>query len=371
MKRFCSGLLTLLVLCAVLSAVPAAAETYVESGGQIPDQTQYQGSWQQTFAQILNSHASAIHNMESRTIDCYMNSGYIAAQCRPVGFPDLDGDGTPELVFLEDATGEDYLGFLYIYGSNGNTTRCLLYIPAMTLLSYDDILKFSVYQSASAGSEATLVVEYYEFEWPWLLQFTRNAWGQYTLTSYLHAEFDNSGEDDDRYIRNGQEIPGEAYYTGESSIQNGKYHTVTVSVTSENRTYGFSHTLQSALNQLNQNGANGSFPQSSGKSSTGGSSQNSSQGGSTRGSASDGIYGYTINKLSTRKGPGTQYAEGGTYRVKNQWIKVLAKAWDRRNGIWWVKCEIPYKNKIRVLWTGYKRFDAGTLSLEDLPEEYW
>ena len=88
-------------------------------------------------------------------------------------------------------------------------------------------------------------------------------------------------------------------------------------------------------------------------------------------SAPSEVYGLTIQKLATRKGPGTQYEEGGTYFVENQWIKVLSKAYDKRNEIWWVKCEIPYHGEIRVLWTGYKRFDHSTLSLDDLPEENW
>ena len=41
------------------------------------------------------------------------------------------------------------------------------------------------------------------------------------------------------------------------------------------------------------------------------------------------------------------------------------------NGIWWVKCEIPYKGETRVLWTGYKRFDSGTLPLDAIPVEEW
>ena len=81
--------------------------------------------------------------------------------------------------------------------------------------------------------------------------------------------------------------------------------------------------------------------------------------------------GLTIDKLATRKGPGTQYDGGGTYSVKNQWIKVLAKAWDSRNNIWWVKCDIPYHGEIRVLWTGWKRFDHTTITLDDLMEEVW
>ena len=83
------------------------------------------------------------------------------------------------------------------------------------------------------------------------------------------------------------------------------------------------------------------------------------------------LYGLAIEKLATRDGPGTQYKEKGTYSVKGEYIKVLSRAWDSRNGIWWVKCEIPYKGETRVLWTGYKRFDSGTLPLDAIPVEEW
>ena len=83
----------------------------------------------------------------------------------------------------------------------------------------------------------------------------------------------------------------------------------------------------------------------------------------------DGLYGLAVQKLATRNGPGTTYDEKGTYNVAGQYIKVLSRAWDSRNSIWWVKCEIPYRGEIRVLWTGYKRFDSSTLPLESIPIE--
>ena len=85
------------------------------------------------------------------------------------------------------------------------------------------------------------------------------------------------------------------------------------------------------------------------------------------GPADDELYGLAIEKLATRKGPGTQYEGGGTYSVKGQYIRVLSRAYDKRNGIWWIKCEIPYRKEIRILWTGYKRFDASRLPLESIP----
>lgn len=81
------------------------------------------------------------------------------------------------------------------------------------------------------------------------------------------------------------------------------------------------------------------------------------------------IYGLAIDKLATRDGPGTQYNGMGTYSVKGQYIKILSRAFDSRNGIWWVKCEIPYLQETRVLWTGYKRFDSSTLPLDIIPIE--
>lgn len=81
------------------------------------------------------------------------------------------------------------------------------------------------------------------------------------------------------------------------------------------------------------------------------------------------LYGLATDKLATRSGPGTQYAGKGTYSVAGQYIRVLSRAWDSRNGIWWVKCAIPYKKETRILWTGYKRFDSETLPLESIPIE--
>ena len=89
----------------------------------------------------------------------------------------------------------------------------------------------------------------------------------------------------------------------------------------------------------------------------------------TAGLAETELYGYATDKLATRDGPGTTYKETGTYNVKDTYVRVLARAWDERNGIWWVKCVIPYHGENRTLWTGYKRFDPDSLPLESIPVE--
>lgn len=347
----------LILLCLMLTAGSAFAETYVENGGRIPDTTVYQGDWKDAYLRVLAKHSPGIARYEARTIEYISNGRQVSARCRPIALEDLTQDGVPELIFME-ADAAESRGDLYIYSWNRNQAACVLYVPGITRLDYDELLGFRIYCSGYGGD--TLVIEHYEYEWPWVLQFTRNALNQYTLAVYLHAEYDSSGEGDDRYIRNGSQISWEEYESTLAGIQNGRTRTISDYMAADLKTYGFTHTRSSAGAEL-QGKSQGSSG-SQGKNSSG------SQGKNRTG---DAIYGYTIKKLATRNGPSTIYEDTGTYNVKNQWIRVLARAWDDRNGIWWVKCEIPYHGEIRVLWTGYKRFDPKSLSLEDIPEEDW
>ena len=67
-----------------------------------------------------------------------------------------------------------------------------------------------------------------------------------------------------------------------------------------------------------------------------------------------------LMKLATRSGPGTQYAEPGTFFGSNwqsQTVKVLKKSYD--GSIWWVQVDFRNgkKSSYRV-WTGVKRVDV-------------
>lgn len=347
MEKIRKAFMVLLAVCLLSAAAAAGGETYVEQGGQIPDGAVYQGYWKNAYLQILNNHSAAIHQYQNRTIrDMYFNGREYTIPCMPVRMQDLNGDGIPELLFLEAASG-GARGDLYIYSGNGSSARCVLYVPGITRLDYDEMLGFSIYLSTDSGN--TLVVEHYQYETPWILQFFMSGSGRYELLNYLTIRGDYSGEGYDLYYRNGMQVSGDVYYAVADSIQNGRYSTVSDYFRTDYSGYGLETTWESAVNTLGgQSGRNTPAPA-----------------GNTE------VYGLTIDKLATRKGPGTQYDGGGTYSVKGQYIKVLAKAYDKRNGIWWVKCEIPYHGEIRVLWTGYKRFDKNTLSLDDLPEEFW
>ena len=78
------------------------------------------------------------------------------------------------------------------------------------------------------------------------------------------------------------------------------------------------------------------------------------------------LYARAIDKLATREGPGTEYKDLGTYSVKGQMIRILAKTYDL-NGVCWVQCEIPYRDKTVTAWTGWKRFEPQSLDINEVP----
>ena len=183
MKRVFSILLILLMLCSA-TALATEPDGYVATGGWIPDRQIYSGAWQQAYMQILNNHSTAIHAYQARTIEYYLNDYTVQVPCKPVSLTDITGDGVPELIFMEQANEER--GDLYIYSTDGNGTACILYVPGITRIGYDDAgMNFDIYLTSANGG--TLVLEYDEYEWPWILQLTRNAFGQYTLLNYLRA----------------------------------------------------------------------------------------------------------------------------------------------------------------------------------------
>lgn len=341
MKKTRKALALLAVLCLLLAAAGSSAETYVDyisAGGQVPDRTVYTGDWQAVYLDVLAGHSGRIHAYQAVPFEWDGEDSRLLP-CFPVGLSDLDGDRIPELYFLE-TDGER--GDLYIYSGNGSTGQCVLYVPGITRLDYDATLGFEVYLL----SGGLLGIRHYRYEDEYVLQFAVNPQGPYTLSDCMYSLPDGSGEGDGWYYRNGQEISHDAYYDLLDTWNAGG-QCISEYFAKNEMSYGFDYTWETAVSVL------------------GGTAQQTAAPAGKKE-----VYGYTVDKLATRKGPGTQYAGGGTYSVKHQWIKVLAKAYDV-NGVCWVKCEIPYKNEIRTLWTGYKRFDETTLNLDDLPEETW
>jgi hypothetical protein len=82
-----------------------------------------------------------------RPIVYYLDYGGdpVTVPCKPVGLTDITADGIPELIFMEVATEER--GDLWIYSSDGANARCILYVPGITRIGYDDAaMTFDEYQ---------------------------------------------------------------------------------------------------------------------------------------------------------------------------------------------------------------------------------
>ena len=347
MRKFIAILLAALLLFGI-AARADEPDGFVATKGKIIDKQTYTGTWQQAYLQILNNHSKLIHAYQVRTLEYYLEDRVDYVPCLPVSLVDITSDNVPELIFIEAANEER--GDMYIYSRVGKSVKCVLYVPGITRLGANDVdYGFDIYLS-SAGS-GTLIVEYDEYEWPWTLQLKRNkSSGIYKLQTSLRAKYDNSNESNDRYYKNSSKVSWNTYRTTLNKMRDGRTMSLSTYTMEDSSHYGFTLTWEDAVASLDT-------------------AVESTYKKPPSGQTSGGVYGLTIDKLATRTGPGTQYDGGGTYSVKGQYIKVLAKAWDKRNSIWWVKCEIPYRSEIRVLWTGYKRFDHASFNLEDLPEE--
>ena len=79
------------------------------------------------------------------------------------------------------------------------------------------------------------------------------------------------------------------------------------------------------------------------------------------------VWATSNQRIATRTGPGTQYDEPGSFYQAGTTVKVVSKAYDSSNGIWWVQVELTYNGSLYWVYTGVKRFD--NLDLSRVPEE--
>ena len=74
-----------------------------------------------------------------------------------------------------------------------------------------------------------------------------------------------------------------------------------------------------------------------------------------------GVWASLRERLSTRSGPGTRFDEPGTFFLYD-WqyasVRVLGKAWDSVNEIWWVLVDFSENGTRYRAWTGHKRVNV-------------
>ena len=188
MKRVAVILLAA-VLLGCVAAQALETDGYVMTYGNAANQQAYYGAWYDAYTQILAAHYAGIMAYQNRTLEYDTGDGTVQVPCKPVALMDLTGDGTPELFFLEAAS--ESRGDLYVYDTFGGVTRCVLYVPGITRLGYDDVgLGFDIYETSAGGG--TLALEYWEYERPWRLQLKRDGQGVYQLVKYWTLSLDAS-----------------------------------------------------------------------------------------------------------------------------------------------------------------------------------
>ena len=79
------------------------------------------------------------------------------------------------------------------------------------------------------------------------------------------------------------------------------------------------------------------------------------------------VYAAANRRLATRTGPGTKYDEPGSFYKAGDVCRILSKAYDKVNEIWWAQAEIRKGSRTIWAYTGVKRFDG--LDLDEIPEE--
>lgn len=70
-------------------------------------------------------------------------------------------------------------------------------------------------------------------------------------------------------------------------------------------------------------------------------------------------------RLATRSGPSTNYDELGSYFKKGHELTVISRAFDERNGIWWLQVEFTYGSSLRRAYTGLKRVDIDINTVQE------
>ncbi len=86
------------------------------------------------------------------------------------------------------------------------------------------------------------------------------------------------------------------------------------------------------------------------------------------GSTFAGISVKLTDDLATRSGPSTSYTGCGSYKMKGQTVRALARSYDN-GGVLWIEIEFSYGGGYRRAWTGAKRLDISRNQLSRLPEE--
>ena len=232
-KKLCTLLLFLLML------LPFAC-VCAEPDLTLQDPSAYSGATAEGYARILESHTEGIEAYQN-----YITDVTTSPFCRSVGFTDLTFDGIPEMLFWDLVPDEEYgfqVGRLWIYTRDQQGVHC-----ALTFRPEIDDLLYSEYYLSRDG---LLTIHYSDAESGWIMTLRQDQSGQYRMETLLNSQEDFSGEGPDTYYKNGKKITAKQFQSLSQQLRAAQ-GTRIGSLNVDEGQYGFTHTLDEAIFQLN------------------------------------------------------------------------------------------------------------------------
>ena len=240
MKKRYGCLLLILVLLTGLTGALAGPDLTLR------DASSRSGLWAEAYSRILTERAEGVRAYQTHVLD-----DTYSTVCRPVGLVDLTRDGVPELLFLELVHETEYgfdVGRLWIYTADRSGVYCALTLQP----EIDDML----YSRFCLADDGTLTVHFSDCEMGWIMRFRQDLSGHYTAETTLIEQADFSGEGPDLYFLNDKKITAKKYRSLTAEIRAGE-GTEIGSLMVDDGGYGFTHTLDEALEYLSSDEALG------------------------------------------------------------------------------------------------------------------
>ena len=233
MKKQYGCLLLIVLLLTVWTCAGADPDLSLQ------DRTPRSGSWTEAYAQILAERAAGIEAYQD-----YVTETTDIPFCRAVGFMDMTGDGTPEMLFWDLITETEYgfhVGRLWIYTCDWTGIHCAL--------SFQPEISDMLYSSYYLAGDGLLTIYFPDSEMDWIMQLRPDMGGRYRAETTLTEAMDFSGEGPDAYYENGTQVSVKKYQALADQVLKIRGNLIG-SLHVDEDGYGFTHTLAEAQDAL-------------------------------------------------------------------------------------------------------------------------
>lgn len=242
------------------TSAPAAEQPQTAGGGAVVsvpggkdlpilDTDSYPGTWKEAYTAILRKHEAGIRAYEEHTIEWDDSKGSHVLACYPVGFADLTGDGTMELLIM-DLNTDSGDGAFYVYSADQSPARCVFSVPAL-MQTYDDELQGVNLFIVPEGGLNTFVVKYWDYGSIRILQMKVSSGGVTVLNAWADNSTDFSGLANGTYTRNDESISWDQLTNDLDQLEARSAREIgSVPWTSGGNGYGFTYTLKTALDYV-------------------------------------------------------------------------------------------------------------------------